>query len=727
MLSPVLAMAYLEIVIQDLRWTTAAARLGALAVSAALLAGYGLVVNDWSDIEPDRSAGKPNSMASLSRTARLGVAIALVAVGAVPWILVGLDRVGIATLALIYVLPLLYSARPVRLKERGGLGLVADAANALIAPAVFVVALFSRSGHASTLLAGVTGSAVVLWAIGYGLRGIVLHQLADAQRDRAAGVRTFVTGAGPDAAQRFARAVFPLEVVGLAAMLGVALARAPLAGAAFVAYAALFQAARMVGAVASPITAGRAPNGYVMLAEFYDVWPSTFLVIGLVVVDPVYWWVALVHLLVFRDGIAKQGRDVLFMIVKIAEWAVKGGHGEAAHVGPSSSDGGVTVSAPAGGVAMTQFDDDGNRATRLTEAEPGGMRRWLARSAIVAPVLRAHRRRTFVDDVLAIQLKSLQNQIRYLSSQLDGLRQVTLDLLPDAVCPPPRSRAALQELWAAKRVPPGLRCEIDKNDPMFLYLLDSGISDPHAAYLRSGLGHVAVLDAVVRARFGSWERVDALLDFASGYGRDTRFMAQLMAPQRIWVSDIEARAVRFQQEHLGVHGVVSSPGPEAVAFDRRFDCVTAISLFTRLPRDTFERWLGQLWSLVERDGFLVFTVHDVGLADPALRSAALAASAGDGEVANHDFLFIPGDERLWVVGEPGLEVPTFAATFVSEAFIRSLLERMGIDGARRFPRVIDDYQDLWVAPKGGALPDLDIPPSLEAAAPLPWLAPAEVR
>lgn len=716
MLSPILAMAYLEIVIQDLPWTTAVARLGALAVSAALLAGYGLVVNDWSDIEPDRVTGKPNTMASVPMPARMSVAIALVAVGAVPWILVGVNGAGIVTLAVIYLLPLLYSARPVRLKERGGVGLVADAANALVAPAVFVVVLFSRSGRASTVLAAVTGSAIVAWAIGYGLRGIVLHQLTDAPLDRASGVRTFVTRVGPDAAQRLARAVFPLEVVGLTVMLGVALVRAPLAGAAFLVYAALFQGARKVGAVSSPITAGRASNGYVMLAEFYDVWPSTFLVVGLVAVHPAYWWVALVHLVVFHGGIAKQGRDVVFMIVKIAEWVVKGADGTT-----------VTVTTPAGSAEMTQFDDDGDGTTR-TPPGPGWVRRWLARSALVAPLVRSRRRRTYVDDVLASQLKSLEDQIREVSSQLHSLRQVVLDMLPEVVDPPARSRSDLHQLWATTRVPSRLRCEIDKNDPMFLYLLGSGISDPHAAYLRSGLSHVAVLDSVIRARFGSWDRLGALLDFASGYGRDTRFMVELLEPDRIWVSDTKARAVQFQQEHFGVHGVVSVPRPEAVAFDRRFDCVIAISLFTHLPRDTFERWLGQLWNLVEPTGILMFTVHDAGRAGQPRRNRAPAIIAGDGDTGDEDFLFVPHDESPWVTADPGLGEPAFGATFVSEAFVRTLLERMGIDGSRRFPRAIDDYQDLWVVPKGGpALPsDLSVPPNPEEADPLPWRTPTEV-
>src|SRR6478672_11455417 len=69
-------------------------------------------------------------------------------------------------------------------------------------------------------------------------------------------------------------------------------------------------------------------------------------------------------------------------------------------------------------------------------------------------------------------------------------------------------------------------------------------------YFRSGAQLMEVVRQVVEWKFGSLEKVTAFLDFASGYGRFTRFLVQHMPAARIWVSDIQANAVAFQEEQF---------------------------------------------------------------------------------------------------------------------------------------------------------------------------------
>ena len=53
---------------------------------------------------------------------------------------------------------------------------------------------------------------------------------------------------------------------------------------------------------------------------------------------------------------------------------------------------------------------------------------------------------------------------------------------------------------------------------------------------------------MLRWRFGSLERVGKILDFASGYGRVTRFLVRDVPPELVWVADVYADGVRFQEE-----------------------------------------------------------------------------------------------------------------------------------------------------------------------------------
>jgi hypothetical protein len=90
-----------------------------------------------------------------------------------------------------------YSARPLRLKERGLLGVAAGAVAQWVLP---VVAVTSRP-------------SVIVLSFLLGIRWMLVHQLHDAAADRRAGVHTF--GAAAPNLRRIIVVVFSLEVVAL--------------------------------------------------------------------------------------------------------------------------------------------------------------------------------------------------------------------------------------------------------------------------------------------------------------------------------------------------------------------------------------------------------------------------------------------------------------------------------------------------------------------------------
>ncbi len=134
-------------------------------------------------------------------------------------------------------------------------------------------------------------------------------------------------------------------------------------------------------------------------------------------------------------------------------------------------------------------------------------------------------------------------------------------------------------------------------------------------YFRTGAQLMDVLRQLVEWKFGSFANAGTLLDFASGYGRLTRFLLQEMPAGRVWVSDIQAEAVLFQEKEFGVNGFVSATDPANLNCAEKFDCIFVASLFSHLPEATFVPWLRKLYSLLKPGGLLAFSVHDESLLD----------------------------------------------------------------------------------------------------------------
>lgn len=310
MVGPILTFAYLQVGWRSVPPGTGVPSIVALVVSASAVAAYGFAVNDASDVEADRRAGKPNAMARLPRAGRVVVVGALALVGAVPWTMVALPRDAAVVLAAIYLVPLLYSPRPVRLKERDLLGPFADAANAFVLPALFTVALFAGEGGPIGPAPLMT-AAIVAWSAGYGLRAILVHQIGDLPNDERSGTVTLVRRIGADRATRaVSRVVFPVELFGLAG-LGVTVALWSWgAAAAGLAYLVVDQVARRAGAIGHPVSPVPAADGYVSLMEWYRVWPALIVGLGLVVGEPWYGIVVGLHLMAFARPIRKQLGDL---------------------------------------------------------------------------------------------------------------------------------------------------------------------------------------------------------------------------------------------------------------------------------------------------------------------------------------------------------------------------------------------------------------------------------
>src|SRR4051794_12189946 len=94
-----------------------------------------------------------------------------------------------------------------------------------------------------------------------------------------------------------------------------------------------------------------------------------------------------------------------------------------------------------------------------------------------------------------------------------------------------------------------LNTNIHENDQMFSYSASArgNTSMARSEYFTSGVQLLKLLEQLIAWKFGSPDKVSSFLDFASGYGRLIRFLVHKLPADRIWVSDIQADAVAFQQ------------------------------------------------------------------------------------------------------------------------------------------------------------------------------------
>lgn len=221
---------------------------------------------------------------------------------------------------------------------------------------------------------------------------------------------------------------------------------------------------------------------------------------------------------------------------------------------------------------------------------------------------------------------------------------------------------------------------IDPEDEMFRYELSLGGRGPEAAaigYFATGEAICETVLEALRWRFGDPSRV-RLLDFASGRGRTTRFLARRIPPSRITVAEIDAPSVEFQRASFGVSGVVSASDPDDFLLDATFDAVLACSFFSHLPAGRFERWLARLAPLAAPGGILLFSVHDMRLLDATQR-----------------------DERTGIVfrtasENPRLDTAEYGTSFVTEDYVRRAAARVSPDARLlAFPYGVSGYQDLY--------------------------------
>ncbi len=303
---PLVATAYFAALLAPPPPVPFAARLLLFLASVVGIAGFGYFLNDVGDIASDARAGKPNRAAGRSRAARALQLGLWLGAGLAPWTLLAHHPSGLALLALQILLLAAYALPPLRLKERGGAGALADALYGHVVPVAITLAVFLPPTAVAELpRPGALATACAVALLAKGLRNILLHQLGDRARDRSSGSKTLVVRLGPVAALAWInRCLLPAELLALAALLTL-LAALP----ALPAIAPLWIAGLLFALLtATEFSAWKFPfipkrqlrlKFVWCLNDFWELWLGPALLVALIARSPALWPVALLHLALF--------------------------------------------------------------------------------------------------------------------------------------------------------------------------------------------------------------------------------------------------------------------------------------------------------------------------------------------------------------------------------------------------------------------------------------------
>ena len=216
---------------------------------------------------------------------------------------------------------------------------------------------------------------------------------------------------------------------------------------------------------------------------------------------------------------------------------------------------------------------------------------------------------------------------------------------------------------------------IDERDDMLDFAIELFDHDRDRAltnYFQNGLDQFRLVRHIA-----AWRGpIARMLDFASGYGRLTRFLVHERLAEEVTVSDILEGGMEFQGEQFGVRTILSTTQPHDFAAPERYDLIFVASLFTHLPPATFTPWLRRLAELLTPAGLLIFTVHDQSIAPHSFEGGISFESRSESRV---------------------LDVDDYGSTWVTESYVREQVA--AIDPAFaciRMPRALAEWQDVYV-------------------------------
>jgi hypothetical protein len=306
---PLLAVAYLCVLIRPIPAPAALHLLACYLASIACVATYGHIVNDAFDVEADLRANKPNAMRNLDVNARILLALLFLVGGFLPASAANYSYLTLALLAANYLWPTLYSIPGIRLKERGLFGVVCDAMGSHVTPTLLCLSVFNLARVDSSIELWMFGGVAMLWAAVLGIKGILHHQIYDRVNDIESGTVTLATTVGPAKIIRFLTWFnITVELPVSAGFAATVLYPCPFAVASLAIYISTQTLRYRLGERLTMASDAQMTRAIVPFTNelFYTFWLPMAAALQLAVTGAGLWWLPVVHACAFYMNLSAE-------------------------------------------------------------------------------------------------------------------------------------------------------------------------------------------------------------------------------------------------------------------------------------------------------------------------------------------------------------------------------------------------------------------------------------
>lgn len=166
-------------------------------VTISATTAFGYFLNDVTDRNEDKLAGKKNVTEGISLLKITLGHILLLFLAIIPWFFLPRSWTNLSLFGFQVLLLLIYSVPPIRLKKRPHIAVIIDALYNSVIPLLIIGSTFKLLASITIKNEILILSFAIIWAFLKGLRGILLHQVKDRKNDKKAGITTFVIKYGP--------------------------------------------------------------------------------------------------------------------------------------------------------------------------------------------------------------------------------------------------------------------------------------------------------------------------------------------------------------------------------------------------------------------------------------------------------------------------------------------------------------------------------------------------
>ena len=237
-----------------------------------------------------------------------------------------------------------------------------------------------------------------------------------------------------------------------------------------------------------------------------------------------------------------------------------------------------------------------------------------------------------------------------------------------------------------KRYGGGFIATIHPADDMFHYFYQppkTTRSGAAISYLKSGESMLAALEKILDDVHRPLPGVRSFLEFASGYGRFTRFLVCRASPSAVTVSDLDGAAVAFARRTFSVAGFASTEKASDLSCGNVYEIVFVASLFSHLGLEHWAPWLRRLRDFLTPGGLLVFSTHGERPHQVLGRGSKMVAPGFFFEEAN--------ETRGRLRGE------YYGTAYAFPAFVERLVSSQSLGRlAGVYPEGLYDWQDVYV-------------------------------